>query len=330
MEGLWVTATSFHHTLSQLRAAGVDVERLQRQGALDAPPARFEARAPWASWCEALRLGASLARDPLFAWRAGWSASLQEVTPVSVVVATAVDGADGLARWLHYWPCLTNAFRWEATRAPDQSVLLRARGVPARGEEALAFTLADTVGECQRFTGLEGGVELWSPWPARAPHALYRALLGVCPHFEAPEPALRFSPEVMRAPMPGARPGVRALLEGALEAHRAACLQSWSWTQRVDAWLCERPCLARATAAEAAAALALSRRSLERHLAAEDTHFLSLRDERLRALAQRQLLEAPIKVVASELGYTSLRAFNRAFSRWTGSSPAAWRQTAPR
>jgi AraC-like DNA-binding protein len=63
-------------------------------------------------------------------------------------------------------------------------------------------------------------------------------------------------------------------------------------------------------------------------LADEGTSFTSLVDDERRQRAQR-LLSIPnvtLEDVAGRLGYSSLSNFVRAFHRWTGQTPAAFRR----
>jgi AraC-like DNA-binding protein len=79
---------------------------------------------------------------------------------------------------------------------------------------------------------------------------------------------------------------------------------------------------------EAAQALALSERSLRRRLADEGTSYTQVA-EAVRLNVARELLgsrERPLKQIASELGFSELSAFHRAFKRWTGDTPVAFRE----
>ena len=77
-----------------------------------------------------------------------------------------------------------------------------------------------------------------------------------------------------------------------------------------------------------ASTLDISTRTLKRRLAASGTTFQRLRDEIQFDLA-RQLLRnttIPTGQIASIVGYSESSAFNRAFRRWAGVSPARWRR----
>lgn len=72
--------------------------------------------------------------------------------------------------------------------------------------------------------------------------------------------------------------------------------------------------------------LGLSARTLRRMLEAEGTSFASVIDDVRCTRARRQLLEGHrLADVAESLGYESTSTFVRAFRRWTGETPAAWR-----
>jgi len=80
--------------------------------------------------------------------------------------------------------------------------------------------------------------------------------------------------------------------------------------------------------AEVAHALGMGARSLRRRLAEENTSFSELIEDSQRELATERLSDprASVKQVAHELGFDTTSGFHRAFKRWTGQSPAAFRR----
>ncbi|MBW4694490.1 MAG: AraC family transcriptional regulator [Lyngbya sp. HA4199-MV5] len=76
--------------------------------------------------------------------------------------------------------------------------------------------------------------------------------------------------------------------------------------------------------------LAISVRQLQRELQTEGTTYQQLLDETRQALAQRHLSNpaTPIHDVAFLLGFSEPSAFHRAFKRWTGQTPRAYRLAA--
>lgn len=77
-----------------------------------------------------------------------------------------------------------------------------------------------------------------------------------------------------------------------------------------------------------ARALHLSERTLQRRLHAEGTSLPAIVEEVRRERAFSMLAEAPRRVgeIAYALGYRDATTFARAFRRWTGQAPEAWRR----
>ena len=78
---------------------------------------------------------------------------------------------------------------------------------------------------------------------------------------------------------------------------------------------------------EVAQRLHVSTRTLKRRLAEQGTSFSEILDDmrRQRALLLLENRELAIGEVAARLGYTEVPNFTRAFRRWTGKTPAAYR-----
>lgn len=81
------------------------------------------------------------------------------------------------------------------------------------------------------------------------------------------------------------------------------------------------------TLAELADALGLSTATLRRRLDAEGAAWGPLKDAVRRDLALQLLAEGslPVADVATRLGFEDASTFYRAFRKWTGSAPGAWR-----
>ncbi len=79
-----------------------------------------------------------------------------------------------------------------------------------------------------------------------------------------------------------------------------------------------------------ARALFVSRRTLGRRLEKEGTGYRQIRDAVLAELAGRHLRESELSVeaIAALMGYQDTANFRRAFRRWFGQSPGAYRRTA--
>jgi len=115
-------------------------------------------------------------------------------------------------------------------------------------------------------------------------------------------------------------------LDGGSRRHTHA---PWDFPDRIQHEIAVRIGLASLTATEIAVAVGLSRRGLDRKLAASGTTFRKLLDE-LRYARARRLLAAsnvPLADISLALGYTEPSAFSRAFRAWSGVSPQHWRES---
>jgi AraC-like DNA-binding protein len=76
-----------------------------------------------------------------------------------------------------------------------------------------------------------------------------------------------------------------------------------------------------------AAQLSLSPQTLRRYLGDEGTSFRQIRDDLLRDLAIAALArgESTVEDIGKTLGFSEPSAFHRAFKRWTGATPGAYR-----
>lgn len=76
----------------------------------------------------------------------------------------------------------------------------------------------------------------------------------------------------------------------------------------------------------------MHRRTLHRHLAAENLTFEQMVDEARQGMATNALAGSsmPLTQVALLLGYRDASAFSRAFRRWSGASPSEWRKNITR
>ena len=86
------------------------------------------------------------------------------------------------------------------------------------------------------------------------------------------------------------------------------------------------------TEEEVARAMFISKRTLARRLEAEGESYRGIREKLLSELAGRHLRESGLTVeaVAVLMGYSDTAAFRKAFHRWYGQSPTAYREEAVR
>ncbi len=162
---------------------------------------------------------------------------------------------------------------------------------------------------------------------ARPAHSLRQEDSWGCPvAYGASRLEVWWERERLQAPLVTSDPEVEAILLPLAEQYLSGLDQPL--TARVQAAVVDVVKPAQSTLASVSARLSMSSRSLQRRLSDEGTTFRDVVDGALRRLAERRLgnPNETVEGVAFSLGYEHRRAFHRAFQRWTGTTPGAWRR----
>lgn len=104
-------------------------------------------------------------------------------------------------------------------------------------------------------------------------------------------------------------------------------MQALKWQEKASQAIHAMLVSGEPTAQKVAQVYNISERTLRRKLKEEGTRFRDLLQQKRRELAYHYLMntELSITLLSDKLGYTSLTNFSRAFHRWHGTSPAAFR-----
>ena len=187
----------------------------------------------------------------------------------------------------------------------------------------------------RRHLGPNAVHTLWLSYAEEPHHAALAELAGGPLRFEAPFNCLRFPAHYLEQHIPSGDPYLSALARKELDAQlarsaptNAATPAPLSLLEQVRERLAAR--LALDASLEAVASdLGLSARTLRRRLAAVGASFQVVLEDTRRARAISCLVDTDIAVddVGALLGYGDPANFRRAFRRWTGLSPSAYRAT---
>jgi len=144
--------------------------------------------------------------------------------------------------------------------------------------------------------------------------------------FNAPHNALIFSTAWLARPLEPPDPALRQHLLRQIADMRRYSHQDFreKCLQVLLALLSKQPC----TVDDLARHFVMHQRTLNRRLKGSGTSFRELYAEARHQTARRLLYDtrSSIDYIATLLGYSETTAFNRAFSRWEGVPPAAWRR----
>ena len=140
--------------------------------------------------------------------------------------------------------------------------------------------------------------------------------------------ALLFRPQGLERRMPTSDPSLLTLLQRCITTLGVQPAGPKHESERLKAYLLGALPNGCPTLEAAADALGLSTWKLQRRLAEVGQSFKDLIEDTRRKLAVTYLEQPhlPLTEIAFLLGYSELSAFSRAFHRWTGISPSAYRQ----
>lgn len=238
--------------------------------------------------------------------------------------ATLGDALDALIRYFHVHSSGAELFlerhgdktylRYEVTDADAAAIRQTVELAMAAGLQLIHKLLGRT----------------WRPDALLLRHAtmeklsVYRAQLGVTPRFNSAVNALVFDCALLATRLQTNDERFQRLIRRHFEDSAQLGLPELpSFVQKL---LRNQLPAGNVTVEQIAKQMRLSPRTLQRYLQTQGTSFQTLLDNTRRSMAIRYLCDAPISLtqLAGLLGYTSLGAFSRAFSRWTGISPQKW------
>lgn len=171
----------------------------------------------------------------------------------------------------------------------------------------------------------------WSPGEVLLPRqlpvdpGLYRRLFRATVRFDQETAALMFPARWLDHEIAGADPVFRQIFDDRVRELEAS--NTPDFADDLRRILRTRILAGRCSAEAVATMFAMHRRTLNRHLNQEGKCYQDIIDE-TRFEVARQLLndtKLPLSHVAAALGYSEASAFTRAFRRWSGQTPTAWR-----
>ncbi len=327
---LWIINTVGTHLLGWAERSNFDVDAVLTEAGLDralfAPPARrIPVRATQALW-GAL---AAQSEDPAFALRSG-SAAIRGLVPVlGHYMGASRSIQDAFDAYMKHTTLFSNAITGEARTEEDEFVV-RARwrdGVVTTTPQIAESVAAHWVAFPEHLAGQPlPPRRMTFPFPRPAHSDAHDELFGCPVSYDGNELVVCWGLEEATTAFQAYDPLVLAKLADALDHLKRAA--TGKLTSQVLSLLLtvDRP--ASHGTKEAANDLGVSPRTLQRRLSEEETSYRAILDHVLRQRTEEWLRIPSLSIddVVWRLGYRNRSSFHRAFLRWNGVSPAAWRE----
>jgi AraC-like DNA-binding protein len=295
-------------------------------GHAEAPPSAVSGMSPGEAADAWFDRAAAALGEPLLGARVAAKIPIGALGPVDYALCTGRDVGEGLGRVARYYAAASQRVSMEiVAEAEAPGLNLHRRAGVAHSRQWIEFSVA-MIAERIRQTVGNGNVRAISfSHPAGAPLASYRDVFSLAPSFEQPLDSMRFVPSLLDAPLKTASAELGAVLELRLKELVPAA-QEDEFLARARRELGELLAERNLELTGLAERLHVAERTLQRELGRRDTSHRALLDELRRTRAQKLLFAGlSVEQIAHELCFSEPSAFFRAFRRWTGRTPQAWR-----
>ncbi len=192
------------------------------------------------------------------------------------------------------------------------------------------YTMAFIARACVEAVGEKWKLRrLYFAHPAPADASPLTKYFGILPTFRTGVSGMEIDDSILSLPMSSSDPALKKFLEEQGRTVLETRPASTDLVGVIRQELVRRLGKTEAKVETVADSLELSPRTLQRRLESEGTSFQEVLDGVREQLAMSYLVNDSLTVseIAYLLGYSELRAFDRAFRRWTGKTPVAWRNT---
>jgi AraC-like DNA-binding protein len=275
-------------------------------------------------------LAVEMSRDPALGLHMGEHASLGAFHLVGHIAAQCRTIRDVLDVFFRYYRIVTDIPPPQLVEDGDRVRIVyqfqKSKPLCNRLRSEFIMTRFLVIG--RMFAGpSESPAEVWFEHEAPPYAAEYRRIFGGRERFEMPSTGMVLARALLDREQRYADPRLYTMLRDKAEEALRRLDRGATLAERIkDLVLC-RVLDAKPSLDQAARELGMTPRALRRRLEAEGTSFAAVIDEARADLARRILGEAAttIQEAAYRLGFAEVSSFHRAFRRWTGMTPAAYR-----
>lgn len=322
----WLPALTLQLQLKALATLGVDSDRVRaRLGPLpEAADAMVPAQTYLDMWDEAERLYGlpGLPTALALAIPFGAFGALDYLVGSAETVAGSCESA-----MLHFAMVAVDV-GLEIDALEGDTHALRVRPLAPLPTQAIEFTLAALFSRLRHLTGGCFAPRLLGlPVVQPTSDTVRTRLYGLKPVYEHSCAEMLIDPATWQRPTHGADTFLHATLKSMASQLRLTHAGDSTLERALRARLRDALALGCADASRMAALLGVSERTLQRRLTELGRSFSDVVEDFRHEEAARLLASSNLSLVevANRLGYAEQTSFTRAFRRWTGTTPGAWR-----
>jgi AraC-like DNA-binding protein len=288
------------------------------------PNARHSVAASPRLW----RLAAEETRDPCFGLEVARHVSPTMFHALGFAVLASGTLREALERVARFFQLASDTGRMSLReRGGHLSLELQLNGCNPPADESIDAFMALIVRVARVLVGRDFSPIRVELRRERPPQDAAFARCFRCPvEFGSPENVIVVDPRAADAPLPSADPEL-ARVNDQMAAQAVARMTSARASDRVRGVLVERLPSGEPSQEDVARTLKMSARSLQRRLAAEAATYAQILDDTRRGLATTYVVQNRYSLgeIGYLLGFSGASCFVRAFRRWTGVTPTAYR-----
>jgi len=279
------------------------------------------------------RAAADLTQDRSFGLQAGSLVGPASFNVVSFLLQSCANLREAIAQVQKFQRLISDGGRFQILAGERASWVIYhpQQGLLAFSPHQIEAVLAAVVRFSQWITGNRFEAQrVQFGHAALGPRRRYESVLGCPVEFEQAFNGLLLDNSVLDEPLPQADAQLALVHRQYADERLAALSDSASLIGSLRAWLAAHMSTQVPGRAIAAQALALSERTLARRLQEHQLSYSDVVDALRRDAACEAVAHSlrPFSDIAQSLGFAEASTFNRAFRRWTGGTPGAWRAQA--
>lgn len=334
MSGYSETSNPFKILITMFENAGIDIDMLFKTANLSQTAAEDDS---WSTnlatqWPALLQAAVELSGEAGLPIRLGQSIDLANYGTYGFAIMSCLDLRAALGLQLRYRKMVDPSSDWRMVEHGNGLMLrLHLNTGTAYQQQLLTELLFSNIYTAGQFLSAttSKGTELQLSYAKPAHFSSYKKHLPIPILFDQ-EYSQMFIPEAgLQQPIRTANPAINVLFTQQCEEMLSSLTKVESTSAAIRLMLIQSAS-ALLNISQVAERLHLTERTLRRRLTAEATTFSTICDDVRNLLAQKYLSNTSLSVteIAYLLSYTEPVNFRRAFSRWNGMTPSAYRMLA--